>query len=244
MRKNGPTIFISYSHVDTVIADRVSRALEKAGLNCWIDKQEFGPGHSFISEMNRGIGDADYVLLLLSSASVKSRWVSREWMSSLAQGTVVIPVLLSETVAIPPILSDIINFRLAPNIDQGLDKITSFFAKELCVPKPVHQARKGRRWADENTLPDAPQRQKPLWERSPRTIRLVAMACIDTIKFKGILFDLDINENDVEGSSLNERILWLLHKTRREHALVNFARCVYRDCKECVAQVVDIVDRE
>jgi len=41
-------IFISYSHADTGTATQIKTALERIGLNPWIDSTEIEPGQSFL----------------------------------------------------------------------------------------------------------------------------------------------------------------------------------------------------
>ena len=39
-----PTVFISYASLDSVIAESVCEALEKAGVTCWIAPRDVVPG--------------------------------------------------------------------------------------------------------------------------------------------------------------------------------------------------------
>jgi hypothetical protein len=119
-------IFVSYSHRDQEVARQIVLTLKKEGLKPWLDEEEIGPGDSFIEGMNRGLGDASYVLLLLSTASVNSFWVSREWMAELAtRATVVVPIVLDDC-DVPPLLRDIVHFDLRNDRASGVQKIVDF----------------------------------------------------------------------------------------------------------------------
>ena len=120
-------IFISYSHQDIVIADLIVKTLEEVGLSPWIDRTEIQPGDSFVERINQGLAKASYAILLLSQTSTASRWVSREWMSTLADDqTVLLPIVI-EDCEIPPLLRDIIYIDLRSNIDAGLSRLRFFF---------------------------------------------------------------------------------------------------------------------
>ena len=109
-------IFISHSTADEEIAAKIAAALDKAGFSSWIDLREIRPGDSFIGKMNEGLADASYMLLLISSASINARWVTREWTAALAaRATVIIPVLIDETQP-PPLLADIVHFKIGADL--------------------------------------------------------------------------------------------------------------------------------
>ena len=160
-------IFISYSRTDADAARDISRTLSQAGLEPWLDTVEIGPGDSFLERMNEGLREASYVLLLLSNASLTSRWVTREWMSAMASGrTVIVPILL-ENVEPPPLLRDIlyIDFR---DRSRGGEQLLSFFRKELrplITTEPVRRPRGG-------VSPDI------IRTLTLREIRMIAVACL------------------------------------------------------------------
>lgn len=193
-------VFISYSQEDQGMARRIATAIKQAGIEVWIDLEKMEWGASFIAKMNEGLSMASYVILLLSPAANASRWVQREWMSTLAdQGTVLLPVLIADTV-IPPILQDLLFVDLRTDFDKGLQKIIDFFAAEHSPSVSIESDARTR--ASEETHP---------LQQAPRNIiRLVAQHCLREQNFIDFLFHVDISESQVAGNSLKEKITRLL----------------------------------
>ena len=159
-----PKVFISYSRQDIQIADKIVSALDSLGLSVWIDRREIKLGDSFVEKINQGLGSANYVLVLFSNAAIKSQWVTREWMSSLAsQSTIIIPILL-ENGAIPPLLKDIPYINFVTDPQKGLKELTEFFQREFSAAF----APQSRRGNDATTI--------LLQSAKLREIRLVAPA--------------------------------------------------------------------
>jgi len=80
-RTEGPLyiggVFISYSHADSGIADKLYKKLQKSGVSVWLDRHDMVAG-----DINRQVGRElrvrDIVVLILSEDSVKSDWVEHE----------------------------------------------------------------------------------------------------------------------------------------------------------------------
>ncbi|CAN1212791.1 TIR domain-containing protein [Tumidithrix helvetica PCC 7403] len=223
-RSSAPKVFISYSRKDAEIADRIIDALDATGLSVWVDRREIKPGDSFLEKMSQGIGNANYILALFSDAARQSRWVTREWMAGLAnESTTLIPVRL-ETGAIPALLKDIVYFDFVKDLQQGLEEIKSFFQKELGINRSPQNYRS----------PLIPPPISPLLKVSRRELRLVAKQCVRDIEFMSFLYDADIDEGDIAGNSLNERLINLLHYTKTEGIDSEFADWLYKEKKRCV----------
>ena len=79
MRKlKRPGIFISHNHEDKEFARRIADDLRRAGANVWIDEAVIELGDSLIEKIKSGIDDMDYLAVILSPNSVKSKWVLKE----------------------------------------------------------------------------------------------------------------------------------------------------------------------
>jgi hypothetical protein len=95
--------------------------LEKDGIETWFDEVEIKIGDPIHQKINDGLKKTDFVAIILSKSSVKSRWVQEEVSSASsmeklsASGTFVLPILL-ETCEVPPLLLDrrYANFRDDP----------------------------------------------------------------------------------------------------------------------------------
>lgn len=75
-----PRCFISHSSKDK---DRfvlpLATRLRDAGVDAWLDKWGLGVGDSLITKIyDEGIGQADYVIVVISANSMASRWVKDE----------------------------------------------------------------------------------------------------------------------------------------------------------------------
>ena len=71
-------VFISYSHADYIIATAISKYLTHRGYNVWIDTKNILLKDLWATDIDNAIKDADYVLGILSSDSVKRPEVLRE----------------------------------------------------------------------------------------------------------------------------------------------------------------------
>jgi formylglycine-generating enzyme required for sulfatase activity len=104
-----PTVFISYSHADSRFVDELADKLKASGVDVWIDKWKIKVGDSITHKINEGIGASDFLIIVLSSASVKSKWVREELNAALIKNVeeekhaFILPVLIEEC-KIPPLL--------------------------------------------------------------------------------------------------------------------------------------------
>lgn len=104
-------VFISHSSVNKdSVRDLVYR-LRSEGIKVWFDEDEIGPGDRIAAKIEHGLSTSRYVVVVLSRASVKSKWVGAEYESFIIKEinqsvTRVIPVLLEPIPEedIPPLL--------------------------------------------------------------------------------------------------------------------------------------------
>ena len=73
-----PSIFLSYTHKDKDFARKLAMDLQKSGAKVWIDEGELQLGDSLIERIQEGIDNVDYLAVILTPESVKSKWVRRE----------------------------------------------------------------------------------------------------------------------------------------------------------------------
>ena len=69
----GSRVFVSYARPDLESARRVHAELGANGLEPWMDKEDLLGGQDWESEIRRAIRDCDFILLLLSRASIERR---------------------------------------------------------------------------------------------------------------------------------------------------------------------------
>jgi FHIPEP family/TIR domain len=72
-------VFLSYSSTDAALARRLALDLRAANVDVWLDQWALGVGEQFEQRIERGVDEAEFVIVLLTSASVASNWVDREW---------------------------------------------------------------------------------------------------------------------------------------------------------------------
>lgn len=92
-------VFISYSSDDKEKASQLAFDLIHRGYRVWFDKWEILAGQSIVDEVFSGILESEFLVVILTKSSCKSRWVQEELATGkLAEierrRTSVIPVLL------------------------------------------------------------------------------------------------------------------------------------------------------
>lgn len=71
-------VMISYSHVDKNLARRLAADLQEERLDVWLDEREVLVGDSIHTKVEEGLSGCDYLVALLSPASLESPWVRDE----------------------------------------------------------------------------------------------------------------------------------------------------------------------
>ena len=99
--KNFSTIFLSHNSNDNEFANRLAGDLSRNGVMVWIAEAELKVGDSLIDKIQEGIGDMDYLGVILSPNSVSSPWVQKELKAALTQEikgkrVKVLPILLKD----------------------------------------------------------------------------------------------------------------------------------------------------
>jgi hypothetical protein len=97
----GARVFISHSSQDKSFVKGLAVDLAAKGHQPWVDEWEILAGESIPERISNGIEDADFVLVVLSRASVESKWVEQEWQSKYwsevnERHIQVIPVLVND----------------------------------------------------------------------------------------------------------------------------------------------------
>lgn len=90
-------VMISYSHKDKQIADVLVRQLRSVGVEAWIDNR-IPVGVEWSEDIEIHIKDAMVVVLLLSSSSVKSAYVHREFNYARRLGKKIVPIKIEDEV--------------------------------------------------------------------------------------------------------------------------------------------------
>lgn len=95
---HAPRVFISYSHNDKETVLNLYHSLRNKRINLWLDQFELSPGELFQEKIEEAIHSSDAILVVLSSNSEKSKWISFEGSIFYAQKSekLIVPVVLDE----------------------------------------------------------------------------------------------------------------------------------------------------
>lgn len=128
-RSNMAKVFISYSSKDKPFATRLERALNIEGVAVWLDEKRLNVGDSIIQKLGTAINDSDFVVAVLSSASVKSSWVLKELSLAMTreqieQKACVLPVKIDDC-EVPSFLKDKLyaDFTDIKNFQASFDRL-------------------------------------------------------------------------------------------------------------------------
>lgn len=119
--------FLSYSHDDKDVAEKIANELKKSGVDVWFDKWEINPGDSLVQKIFlEGLHNCEVFFVLLSKKSVVSKWVKEELSNAIVkklnEETKIIPILIEEC-EIPSPLQTLLWVDLSENFDNGIMKI-------------------------------------------------------------------------------------------------------------------------
>lgn len=91
MNENHKVVFISYCTEERETADLVKESLENNGYSCWVSPECIPPGSNYASEIPNAIEHAIVFVLILSSSSMNSGWVTKEVDCAITKKKVIIP---------------------------------------------------------------------------------------------------------------------------------------------------------
>lgn len=142
-------VFISYSHSDGLIVNKLAAHLVKHNANVWVDTWELNVGDSILNRVQDAIQESSALLMVLSKTSVESEWCKKELSAGLMREldekrVVVLPVLV-EDCEIPLFLREKMYADLRTDFNSGLHKVLDAIAK-------VTNADQGRLEQDEGIV--------------------------------------------------------------------------------------------
>ena len=80
-------VFLSYSRQDEAFVRRLYERLERDGVECFFDKESIDWGSNWVLELDKGISEAEKVVLVLTPEFCRSVRASDEWASAKALAT-------------------------------------------------------------------------------------------------------------------------------------------------------------
>lgn len=150
-------IFVSHSHQDNALSQRLVAALQQAGFMVWYDEQYTGPGH-LAPIIENELRQADTFVVILSPAALASNWVRSEWYAAwelYGEGkiTTFIPVL-AETCEVPLLLRGLRWIDASHDLPQSISQLLRMLGvEERDQPAPLP-----RQWGLERSIRAHPVR--------------------------------------------------------------------------------------
>jgi hypothetical protein len=92
-----PDIFISHSHKDDNIADKVKEALERRGISCWVDHRDSERGTKFEEQIVEMIESSSVFILIFSSNVATSDHIPNEVGLAFEESVRIMPFRLDDT---------------------------------------------------------------------------------------------------------------------------------------------------
>lgn len=133
-----PDTFISYSRQCMGFVDDLAHQLERRGIKVWLDYRALVPGRPWAEQIHQGLEQAELMLLVVSSESIRSGAVELEWRHFLERGKRVI-LLIFQAVQLPDELASLewVDFR--GNHPAAMQDLLNRMQAEPCpveVPAP------------------------------------------------------------------------------------------------------------
>ncbi|MFQ1225263.1 toll/interleukin-1 receptor domain-containing protein [Klebsiella pneumoniae] len=115
-------VFISYSHADVQMAQRLKNYLLRENIEVLNDKFNVSTGSNVLSSISQAIDNSDAVLFLISKNINKSEWAQQEISLAVTsklngRNVKLIPVLIDRHAAIPFFLKDYIYLDMTEGND-------------------------------------------------------------------------------------------------------------------------------
>lgn len=100
-------VFISYSHVDSVIANELTAALAQLGIEYFLDVKDINWGDPITIKVRQSLASCNAILVVISPASLKSHWVPYEIGYASALEKPILPFLTHPSLDVPHYIRDL-----------------------------------------------------------------------------------------------------------------------------------------
>lgn len=132
-------IFLSYSRQCIGFVDDLAHKLQKKGFDIWTDYLSLVPGRPWAEQIDKGLNEAELLLLVVSPESATSRSVEVEWRHFLEHNKRII-LLVFQAVPLPPELAGLewVDFR--GGFASALKKLLQRIESPTPVEKPAPQS--------------------------------------------------------------------------------------------------------
>lgn len=96
MNGRRPAVTISYAHGDSSYASRLGEALRGYGFDAWVAHEELRTGDDLSDRLSRRLSKTDWLVVLVSESTIKSRWIDFEVGAAVGAGNSLLLVYLSD----------------------------------------------------------------------------------------------------------------------------------------------------
>jgi TIR domain len=121
------TLFISYASEDRSFVERLVTTLGPYAEKIWYDRHAILVGESIVAKINGGLAAADFVVAVLSPASVSKPWVQSEiyaaYMRQQSEGTIRLLPVMKERCTLPPLLLPLHYADFTARFEIGLNEL-------------------------------------------------------------------------------------------------------------------------
>lgn len=94
-------VFVSYAHSDGDIADAICDVLDEMGISYFRDVKDINWGDTLDEAVQSGVRNSEMLIVVISNASVKSRWVPYEIGQATALKKRILPFVTSSDLGVP-----------------------------------------------------------------------------------------------------------------------------------------------
>ena len=174
MTEHLASVFLSYSWADKPLARGLAAGLAASGCRVWIDEGELRVGDSLVQSISEALDQVDFVVALVSAASVGSDWCRKEISLAMTgevkrQGLTVMPLRVGD-LDMPPTLKDKVHLAVDPDdVPGALERLLRDIRRHLDGPAPLPPRRRPPEDHPAPRQPSAPASTpaSPPW-RQPR----------------------------------------------------------------------------
>ena len=139
-------VFISYAKQDAQFAHRLADDLQRLGIQVWIAPESILGGEGWVSAIERGLEESSHMVVVLTPAALKSKWVKKETEVAIARerkGLIQIIPLDVEPCEMPLLLSSYQKVSFRCDYDVGLSQLAGILGVHITPPesvRPPHHA--------------------------------------------------------------------------------------------------------
>lgn len=123
-------VFISYSRVDAKVAQRIKKALEELGVECFMDSKSIELGDNYMKRIEEALSQCSALVIVISPTALKSNWVNFEIGQAIGRGKTILPFLTVPGLELPDYLSNLQHTN-------KLNDIRNYFNNLVQPPAPL-----------------------------------------------------------------------------------------------------------